>query len=231
MKQKKSLLSRKAKTLIYASIVALTLATIIQGSLPITPWSAFRLAEKAHLIRPSKILGTESVDSAKQDAVIIAETEEGCLTYAYNHFAFNNVGDLVYKQKAGDLTFMSITLGSQQRNKAKDYLSIILFDDYPQAVRATLVVSPSMESNGELVQMTYTATAKRKADGYFLFQVDWAVSGGVDAYFDSFYLSELVRSSLNAPPRLSSVRAPATLCLYDKHGQLILERDLDIMDP
>lgn len=74
-KPRRPLLSRKAKTAIYAAIALLSLTVIIEGNFPITPRNAFRLAEKATLAGPSKILGTESVVSLGQDTVIIAKVE------------------------------------------------------------------------------------------------------------------------------------------------------------
>ena len=247
MKKKKSLLSRKAKTVIYSLIALLALAAIIQGNFPITPWNAFRLTEKADLVGPSTILGTESVSSLGQDGVIVAKTDKFCMTYAYQHFSFReqdkDKDHILCKKKTGDLTFLSI-LGRDSYSVYSDeneHLPIILFDDYPEAVRATLVVSPRIVIDDELYQKTYTATANRKADGYFLFRIHWPVQVDINSYMDehSFIVSymdqysliDFMRKDINSSRYPPVCRAPATICLYDKYGQLILERDLDLTDP
>ncbi len=247
MKKKKPQLSRKAKTVIYALIALLALAAIIQGNLPITPWSAFRLTEKADLVGPSTILGTESVNSVGQDAVIIAKTDEFCMTYAYQHFSFREQNkdkdQVLCKKKTGDLTFLSI-LGRDfyttfsEENKE---LPIILFDDYPEAIRATLVASPRIVINEELYQTTYTVTANRKVDGYFLFRINWQEQLDTDSFTDEqsatvslthqYHLVNAMKNDINSSRYPPMCRTPATVCLYDKYGQLILERELDLADP
>ena len=245
MKKKKPQLSRKAKTVIYALIALLALAAIIQGNLPITPWNAFRLTEKADLVGPSTILGTESVNSVGQDAVIIAKTDEFCITYAYQHFSFReqdkDKDQILCKKKTGDLTFLSILSRSSYYGEENKELPIILFDDYPQAASATLVVSPRIVIDKKLYQKTYTVTTDRKADGYFLFRINWQEQLDTDSFTDEqsaivslthqYHLVDAMRNDINSSRYPPACRTPATVCLYDKYGQLILERELDLADP
>ena len=236
MKKKKPLLSRKAKTLIYISIVLVGLTVIIAGDFPLTPWSAFLLAEKAHLLKPATIVGTESVVSAGQDTVIVAETEEFCITYGYKFFGTNTPDNLVCKKKTGDLTFLSIAPTSKYGGDDDKYCSIILFDEYPQAVRAKLWLKPYMEfmSNGTKTSYEglFTVTATREVEEYFFFRLNWQEqnSGGLDSFlYDSVLISNL-RRSLNDSSTVTDP-VPGKIQLYDKDDNLILEREIDLQNP
>ncbi len=232
MKKKKSLLSRKAKTLIYTSVVLLALTAIIAGDFPLTPWNSFRLAEKARLLRPAKIIGTESVVSAGQDTVIIAETEEFCMTYGYKFFGTNDTYNLVCKKKTGDLTFLSIEPQGSYSGKEDMYCSIILFDDYPQAVRATLSMQPYMyfNDNGtkKFYEKSFTVTATRQNEEYFFFRLNNA--DDLDTWPETSLLLETLRRNLNSSSVLTD-RVPGKIQLYDKEGNLILEREIDLQNP
>lgn len=156
------------------------------------------------------------------------------MTYAYKHFAFNDSNNLVCIKKSGDLTFMSIGRSNSFSGNEKKYLPIILFDDYPQAVQATLVVEPRAIIDGALYQKSYTVTADRKTDGYFLFRLNWPEQviwdNADDSYMDDWRLTDLLRQQLNgAYWGTSSV--PCNIKLYDKDGQLILEREIDLAKP
>jgi len=229
---KKPKLSRKVKTILYISVVLLVLATVIVGNYPITPWSAFRLAEKAYLVKPAKILGTESVVSAGQDGIIIAKSEELCMTYGYKHFSFHDSDDLVCRKKTGDLTFLSIATQNSYRDQEDKYFSIILFDEYPQAVRATLSLTPSVEygSNDgkEFYERSFTVSATRRAGEYFLFRMN--TDGDFDAWMKTPLLMDNLRMSLNDNSVVTDP-VPGKIQLYDKDGNLILEREIDLRDP
>ena len=233
MKTKKPKLSRKAKTIIYISIVLLVLSAVIVGNYPITPRSAFRLAEKAHLVKPAKIIGTESVVSAGQDAIIIAKSEEFCMTYGYKHFAFHNADDLVCRKKTGDLTFLSIETQSIFHDWEDEYFSIILFDEYPQAVRATLSLTASVEygsNDGEKIyERSFTVSATRRAGEYFLFRMN-TDGDDFDAWTKTSVLMLRLRESLNEN-HAATEPVPGKIQLYDKDNNLILEREIDLRDP
>ena len=233
MKIKKPQLSRKAKTLIYSSVVLLALAAIIVGNFPITPWNAFRLAEKAHLAEPAKILGTESVNSVGQNGVIIAKSEELCMTYAYRYLDFHDSDYLVCKKKTGDLTFLSIAHQNGVRNDENEYCSIILFDEYPQAVRAELTLPLSMEyySSGDKkhYEKTYTVTATRQAEEYFFFRLDWQSDPFDEWIYNSSLINQLT-TQINTHI-YASIPLPGKIRLYDKNDNLILEREMDLQNP
>ncbi len=237
MKIKKPKLSRKAKTLIYTSIVLLALTAVIAGNFPITPWNAFRLAEKAHLVGPAKIIGTESVVSEGQDGVIIAKSEQFCMTYAYKHFDFHDSDYLVCKKKTGDLTFLSISSQNGHKDWDDEYCSIILIDEYPQAVRAVLSLQPYIEfsKNGTVTsryEKSYTVTATRKAEDYFFFRLDWEAQRGtdIDTWSKDDSLIYSLRQELNSN-RTGIDPIPGKIQLYDKDNNLILEREIDLKNP
>ena len=234
MKVKKPQLSRKVKTLIYTTIVALFLAIVIVGNFPITPWNAFRLAEKAHFVEPARILGTESVISVGQDAVIVAKSDVFCMTYGFQYLNFHDPENLVCKKKMGDLTFLSIARQSDYDDWDDEYLSIVLFDEYPQAVRAVLSIHPVYIYNqGERHEKSYTVTATREAKEYFFFRLDWEAqvdSTDGDTYFYDYILIYQLNSELNST-RTGVDPIPGTIQLYDKNDTLILEREIDLKNP
>lgn len=232
MKKKTPLLSRKAKTLIYISIVLLSLAAIIAGNFPLTPRSAFRLAEKGHLLEAARIIGTESIVSAGQKSVIIAKSDECCMTYAYKHFAFHDSDYLAFKRKTGDLTFLSIQTQNSYDGSDNEYFTIILFDEYPQAVRATLSLKASVEysSNGtkEIYERSFTVSATRRAGEYFLFRMN--TDGDLETFLKTSVLMQRLRMSLNENSVVTEP-VPGKIQLYDKDNNLILEREIDLRDP
>ena len=237
MKEKKSRLSRKAKTLIYTSVVMLALTAIIASNFPVTPRSCFRSAEKAHLLKPAKIISAESVVSVGQQAVIIAETDEFYITYGYRLFGTNNADNLAYKKKTGDLTFLSIAPQSKYDDWDDEYFTIFLFDEYPQAIRAELALKPCMEfsDNGTktLFERSFTVTATRETEKYFLFRLNWRkenASADTDTWFRTFILMSHLHESLNDN---SAVTHPVTgmIRLYDKANNLVLEREIDLKNP
>lgn len=232
MKMKKPLLSRKAKTLIYISIVLLSLAAIIAGNFPLTPRSAFRLAEKGHLLEAARIIGTESIVSAGQKSVIIAKSDECCMTYAYKHFAFHDSDYLAFKRKTGDLTFLSIQTQNSYDGSDDEYFTIILFDEYPQAVRAKLFLTPYMYyyDNGTKThyKRSFIVTATRESEEYFIFRMDTA--GDLEAFLKTASLMTNLRRSLNDSFTATNP-VPGKIQLYDKDGNMILEREIDLQNP
>ena len=237
MKIKKPKLSRKAKTLIYTSIVLLALTAVIAGNFPIPPWNASRLAEKAHLVEPAAILGTESVVSAGCNGVIIAKSDKFCMTYGYKHLDFHNADNLVCKKKMGDLTFLSISPQREYDDWDDEYFSIILIDEYPQAVRAVLTLQPYIElsRNGTktLYERSYAVAATRKTEDYFFFRLDWKAqrdSSDLDAWLNDHYLIYRLTQELNSN-RTGIDPIPGKIQLYDKDNNLILEREIDLKNP
>lgn len=227
---RKPLLSRKVRTLIYALIILLALTAVLCGSFPITPRSAFRLAEKAQLATPGQILGTEFVNSMGQNAVIIAENEDLCMTYSYRYLAWADYENLVCKKKTGDLTFLSMERAQRYSYEEDQYAPIILFDSYPQAVRAELEIDLSMDFSGTIFQNRYAVTADRTAKGYFLFRLNWRDPVNWTDYPEwSVIIHSFLKQMNQTYPVLDP--APARIRLYDRDGTLILDRQLDLTAP
>lgn len=232
MKKKKPLLSRKAKTLIYISIVLVALTVIIAGNFPVTPYGAFRLAEKGHLLEAAKIIGTESIVSAGQKSVIIAKSDEFCMTYGYKDFAFHDSDYLAFKRKTGYLTFLSIQTQKSYIGSEDNYFTIILFDEYPQAECAILTLKPYVyySDNGTktFYEKSFTVTATRESEEYFIFRMD--TTGNLETSMKNRILMSNLRRCLNDSSTVTDP-VPGKIQLYDKDNNLILEREIDLRDP
>lgn len=196
---------------------------IIAGDFPLTAQTAFRLAEKASLLDPGKILGTEQIGSFDQNAVIIAENEKICMTYVYNKWNWTDPDGFVYMDKTGDLTFTSVSpfhgynnLGGVEDNP----FLVILFDDFPDAVRAELDLRPCVTTSNGTKEARWNLIAGRHSDGYFLFKLDRS--------FNNDFLLFCLQSSLTDTIPSSTFSASTVIRLYDKNNQLILERELDL---
>lgn len=199
-----------------------------------TAEQSFRRDEASYALGPGNILGTESIDCPgygyDYDTMIVAETERGCILYCCN---LNEAERLYYREKQGSMTIMALPNGSWSWLKDEPrQLNVVLFDDYPEAVRADVKIQLDWSKNfygftPEGVHYTYDLTAKREEDGYFHFVHTIYGSDYIDNNNAAFkMLTDICCDTGVDEVYYWQLEIPATVRLYDQDNNLIIEQTL-----
>lgn len=161
--------TRKEKIFLYLCLILIILPIgyLLLGCPALSAKMAMHRAEKAALIGPSTVIGEEMIDYSSWNRVILGETENGFVLYGYNDER-NYIPCLVYRERAGALTVTSIAGSSRLSNGS---LPIILFDEYPMAVRAEIEFRENINYNGENHEFHYSLSSQRENTGYFRFNL------------------------------------------------------------
>lgn len=197
----------------------------------------FRRAEWKHALGPGTILGTESISSLDLsyydcDTMIVAETKYGAILYCCK---LNENDYLFYREKKGPLTVMALPNGgwSWVINQPRQ-LNVILFDDYPQAVRAELDITVDWPYDfygftPDGVFYHYQLNAERAAEGYFRFV---HTIYGSD-YMDNDNVAMRILTDISCKRQVGEsyfleLEIPVTVRLYDSDGQIVTEQSFYI---
>lgn len=226
----------KRRTLILLLCIFMTSAALywVLECPVLTVEHAFRREERIFALGPSTILGKEHIDCPgygyNYDNMIVAETETGAMLYCCN---LNEHERLYYREKTGSLTIMALPNGSWSWKKDQPrQLNVVLFDDYPEAVKADVVIDVDwphdfygFTPNG--VSYSYNLTAQREQDGYFHFVHS---TYGSD-YIDNDNAAMRILTDISCETNVSEIyyfelTIPATVKLYDKDDNLIVEENL-----
>ena len=115
---------------------------------------AFRRMEKRHMVGPSQILGIEQLETTFADQLIVARTEKGAILYVDTE----SMGDFGFSYRGMDediqICVAPLFLSSIRPPNGDD-LTVILFDDFPEAVRAELDLETFWEDNQTGKQYRY----------------------------------------------------------------------------
>ena len=232
--------SVKAVLNLVALVLVILLFYISIGSPAFTPEQQFRKEEKAHLVGPAKILDTISLDNYTGynpcNKLILATSDEGVTLFKYdeNELEYN---DLVYRKKQGDVTVLSLSTMGVRAFATYAYVEIpvIVFDSFPKAVRAEMEIELSASyGNQENFQKTYALTAKRDAEGYFLFTLSASTASRFDqlgAEGEAFYILTDFANDLNPLSPYVTMAIPVTVRFYDQSDNMIAERHIEIRSP
>ena len=223
----------KRKTIILLLIIPVILILTYHaiGSPVLTAEQSFRRAEKEHALGPATILGTESIITDDYgyhyDTLIVAETKYGAMLYCTE---LNKQDRLYYREKTGPLTVMALPNGgwSWLINEPRQ-LNVILFDDYPEAVRAELEIKVEWAKDfygftPDGVYYHYQLNAERTADGYFRFV---HTIYGSD-YIDNDNVAMRILTDISCKRQVGEayfleLEIPVYLRLYDSNGNLVTE--------
>lgn len=228
---------RKWKVFLYilGILLAIPAAYIMLGSPSLTPEMAMRRAERAHLVGPAKILGTEDIQCLENGKLIIGQTSKGYVLYPYTANAYEDQ-ILYYQEKTGDITVAAVStyLGSYLTDTA---FPIVVFDDCAEAVRAEMDLLCSFYPNEKFFEKEYFLESQRHNDGYFLFSLPfncnlWMAQGeettvNPDASKENTLLM-LISETLSGGEQFYGVTAAITVRLYDRENMLILEKTMEI---
>lgn len=223
----------KQKTLIAGLITILVtfLIYLSLGSPVFTVEQAFRIETARNLLGPATILGKESIDCVhygyNYNTLIVAETDHGSILYCTR---LNHAEELYYRENNTDLTVMALPNGGMSWYYGEPrQLNVILFDDYPDAVRAELEMLVKSDSPIAGIQYHYKLTAQRQNAGYFRFI---HTIYGSD-YIDNDNMAMKILTDITSKSHVDEFyywecTIPATVRLYDQNDNLIVEKTFEL---
>jgi len=205
---------RRLKTCLHIiCILVLLLVLYVLIGLPVPSFKLeYRLAEKAAMVGPAKILGTHkytrtgSYDKKYTYEILVARTDHSVILYDGNLYCRKDLGeDLILVRPGNGM--------------------LALFDEYPEAVWADVHMKIQTTNNtGKItVQSVFMDAVKRDRDGYFLLPIprdDGTTSFGT---LDPVGTGGHIGGDANI--------IPANVRLYDKAGKEILSKAVDILTP
>ncbi len=229
----------KVLILLIGSLVTSSLLYIFIGAPPLSDEQRYRRAEKAHLVGPAEILDIIELDPLYENSyeyMLIADTEDAVIMFLWNTNQHPNES-LVYREKMGDVTVYAAPTAiwyELWERRPEIELPILLFDNYPRAVRAELDLTLSADKYDDYTfTKDYALEAQRKNPGYFCFYIqasDYSSSGddegAVLASFSSFTSHYEISESIAIRTSI-----PATVRLYDANNSLIHEETVIIREP
>ena len=233
---KKKNWKRRTIILLLLTPIILILAYQAIGCPVLTAEQGFHRAAKEHALGTTSILGTESIitnDYGYQyDTLIVAETNYGAILYCTKR---NTYEQLYYREKNNSLTVMALPNGgwSWEIDQPRQ-LNVILFDDYPEAVRAELDITVDWPYDfygftTDGVFYHYQLNAERNAEGYFRFV---HTIYGSD-YMDNDNVAMRILTDISCKRQVNEsyfleLEIPVTVRLYDSDGQIVTEQSFYI---
>lgn len=209
---------------------------VFVGAPSLTVEQGFRRAEKENLVGPAEILGIETIDGILTDTLVVAKTQKGVILYVDQDSVDWPVNPLVYREKTGEL----MICGSPGRISPivppdGDDLTVILFDNYPQAVRAELDMELFWENRqtGKQYRYRYSLSGTRKNPGYIRmdYPVQWKDWQGIDDHPENTAIFQFVNHSADGSYRAPAGEFPASVRLYDENDTLIHTEETYLFPP
>lgn len=222
-------LTRKKKIgfLLLGICVSLLFLYLYCGYPPFTKEQQFRRAEKADLIGPSAILGTEEVQLTNSVQTVIVAEDDTSVTL----FGCGDAGHLLHRRKTGGLTIVVWPNQPDLMPSEPFEMPVFLYDDFPEARRAELEFTLTWD---ESFMRDYFVEAQREKSGYFRFdvycagtEITYDASG---ASMDDKEVSLLSSLAIASDYNEGSSRAqfPITVRLYNNRDELITEQTITL---
>ena len=223
---------RPTRTIIYFACILLCMAIIIVLS-KIPSYTAemqYRRLEKQHMIGPAKILGTETL-SGGSAKLLVAKSDTELMLYRYwiGDYVDYNSTDLVCRKKHGDLTILAAGGNHHSYSHYNSFtLPIILFDEYPAAVRAEiefhLFFGDYTDANFTIpYEKHFNLEATRTNEGYFCFPIEYKAYTNVKYSSMLNDLASISAGYYNSSEVIKYTPIPVTVHLYDENDQLIVD--------
>ena len=217
-------LSRKQRVAGYLlGLLLAALAAYMAAGFPsLTPQMALRRAERANMIGPSAILATEIVDP--QGRMIVGISSHGYTLYYYRPGVPYDHTAITYREKAEDITVLACTpFGTS-------VIPVLIFADNSRAVRAELELDLELWQNNRHLVRTYRLEGSKNEHGYFRLDLS-LVPESAGSYWEVSAENELiftVAGILSGDSHYASQPLPATVRLYDKDGNCILSKSMEL---
>lgn len=194
---------------------------------------AYRRAERINLVGPGEILGIESIDCMWEDTIVIAETRNGVILFTKKRDANNPVNTLVYRERESDV----MVCGTPQWLSSifppdGDDLTVIVFDDYPEATQVELDIELYWQDSQTEKQYrySYNLAGTRKNSGYFRLDLDyqWKEEHGLTEHPENKTVRQFAIRSRDSSYRAPKGEYPATVRFYREDGTLLHTRTLHL---
>ncbi len=193
--------------------------------------AAFRRAEQINQVGPGEILGIEPLESMLEDTIVIAQTANGVILFSEKSDTKNPVNTLVYRERVSDV----MVCGAPQWLSSifppdGDDLTLVVFDEYPEAVRVELDMELYWQDaqTQKQYRYCYSLAGDRKNPGYFRVDLDyaWKDEYGLDEHPENKTIRQFSIRSRDASYRAPKGEYPATVRFYGKDGRLLHTREL-----
>jgi len=205
-------LPRPLRTAIHLGLLPL-LALVIYIVIQTPTFSgtiALRLAEKANMVGPGRILGTVTHYAHTNTEVIVAEDDHGYIFCRYYKDSPYNYPLLSYREKQGELTLLACPFYLLGRED--DRLPVLLMCDDPKAEFAVVDISITFPWDGSVQTYEYSLREYRMTEGYFQFHIDVVPYKGTEAEYralDTF--SRVSQTNYGTPYYGSDIHATVKL--------------------
>lgn len=236
LKQRLARIPKGRKILVNLLLIALALCLryVFAGLPTFSLEGAFRRAERSALVGPAEILGTVSVDERfGYTRLLLAEEEEGVTLYCHDGLSgrvTSMEGRLIHRKKTGRVTVLAAPTQGGFLWTIEEYeLPVILFDDFPEAVRAELDLCVYADYKDEEFTRKYLLSAKRENPGFFTFRIH--CMGGVQVAGAQGYAMMALCELAMADKSYLTTAFPAAVRLYDAAGALLHEETLVLRSP
>ena len=226
----------KVLLLLIGAFITSLLLYIFIGAPPLSDEHRYRRAEKAHLVGPAEILDIIELtppQAGSYERMLLADGGDYIVMYLWNtQNAYHD--ELVYRKKMGDVTVYAAPTNLwyyfSWEGTPEIKLPIVLFDNFPKAVRAELDFTLRATLHGDSAfSKDYSLEAHRETPGYFCSYIHapgYSASdndeGAVLASFSSFTSGEVSNSIY------VTTAIPANIRLYNADDHLIHEETVMI---
>ena len=193
----------------------------------------YRRMEKANHVGPATILGVEAVNGWGTPQIVLADDGKSVILASITrpNDRFYQANNMFYFQKTGDITIAAAPQDLHfSYGEKENGLTLIIFDEYPQAVRAQLDFELYWSRGSDPdYHKQYTLYANREAEGYFRLDLQFTYDKFRE---DPQYEAILQWNSLWNYPTDWTPPAdayPATVRLYDANDKIIVEKKMQLI--
>ena len=209
-------------------LLCLFVIYIAAGAPSFSPEMQYRRLEQSYMVGPATILGTETVTG--QDRILVAKNDTHLMLYFYTEDKTINSNDLLIRENHGDLTILPAAERLPMYFESHNFtLPVILFDEYPEAVRAEIEFTMFLgdytdPQQTEPYEKHFSLESTRTNDGYFRFTIEHK------AYSNRLY-TKMLETLAYASRGYNNdgeivAKIPFSVRLYDRNDQLITDKTI-----
>ena len=234
-----------------AILVLLAVGYLLLGCPAFTPAQHYRRLEKANLVGPAEIIEIAEISNGSYDHILAADDGDAVILYCYNLRNYRwDRGTFIYREKENGITILPAPVPDFSFDARIIDLPVLLFHDYPGAVRAELELTlgegldlweTTWDQGGAVTtvpfEKTYVLEADRQIDGYFRFNLhaepegEYVVRNGIEIWEPAGKEVQALKifARMIAENRVFLQEyVQATVRLYSSTGALIVQEHLTI---
>lgn len=218
-------LPRVLRSSMYILLSILTLLAIYTflGAPTFSEERTFRRIERSHMVGPSEILGTVTLeaDLGSYRQMLLADAGEGVILYCFDHCLYDPP-ELIYREKTGEITVLCAPYPNENREQQTTaYLPVVIFDSCPEAVRAEVEINLSVTYRNTVFDRTYRLSAPRELPGCFVVRITAHDARGIG--IQGTALQRFAMLSGYHSGTYAEMEIPVTVRLYDSENTLLTE--------